>query len=89
MGCVLLRIARECRVPSGSALAVDREKFSAAVGSALALYSAFEIVRGEVTELPEGPAVIATGPLTSDALAARLAELTGRENLHFYDAVAP
>lgn len=89
MGCVLLRIARECRVPSGSALAVDREKFSAAVGSALARYSAFEIVRGEVTELPEGPAVIATGPLTSDALAARLAELTGRENLHFYDAVAP
>lgn len=89
MGCVLLRIARECRVPSGSALAVDRENFSAAVGSALARYSAFEIVRGEVTELPEGPAVIATGPLTSDALAARLAELTGRENLHFYDAVAP
>ena len=89
MGCRLLAIARECRVPSGSALAVERERFSREVERALAAYPGFELVREEVTELPKGPAVIATGPLTSDALAARLSELTGTENLHFYDAIAP
>ena len=89
LGCRLLAAARECRVPSGSALAVDRAKFSAAVEKELFSHPRFELVREEVTELPSAPAVVATGPLTSDALAARLAELTGEENLHFYDAVAP
>lgn len=89
LGCRLLAAARECRVPSGSALAVDREKFSAAVEHELHSYPRFELVRDEVKEIPHGPAVIATGPLTSDALAARLAELAGADNLHFYDAIAP
>lgn len=89
LGCRLLAIARECRVPSGSALAVDREKFSAAVTAELASYPRFEPVREEVTEIPAPPVVIATGPLTSDALAEKLSLLTGRENLHFYDAIAP
>lgn len=89
MGCRLLPIARECRVPSGSALAVDREKFSAAVERELASYPRFCLVREEVVCVPESPAIIATGPLTSDALAERLSALTGEENLHFYDAVAP
>ena len=89
LGCKLLALARECRVPSGSALAVDRELFSAAVEQELAAYPRFELVREEVTDIPSAPAIVATGPLTSDALAKRLGELTGEENLHFYDAIAP
>ena len=89
LGCNLLALARECRVPSGSALAVDRELFSAAVERELAAYPRFELVREEVTDIPSAPAIVATGPLTSDALAKRLGELTGEENLHFYDAIAP
>lgn len=89
LGCNLLALARECRVPSGSALAVDRELFSAVVERELAAYPRFELVREEVTDIPFAPAIVATGPLTSDALAKRLGELTGEENLHFYDAIAP
>ena len=89
LGCNLLALARECRVPSGSALAVDRELFSAVVERELAAYPRFELVREEVTDIPSAPAIVATGPLTSDALAKRLGELTGEENLHFYDAIAP
>ena len=89
LGCKLLALARECRVPSGSALAVDRELFSAVVERELAAYPRFELVREEVTDIPSAPAIVATGPLTSDALAKRLGELTGEENLHFYDAIAP
>lgn len=89
LGCRLLALARECRVPSGSALAVDRGLFSAAVERELAAYPRFELVREEVTDIPSAPAIVATGPLTSDALARRLGELTGEENLHFYDAIAP
>lgn len=89
LGCNLLALARGCRVPSGSALAVDRELFSAVVERELAAYPRFELVREEVTDIPSAPAIVATGPLTSDALAKRLGELTGEENLHFYDAIAP
>lgn len=89
MGCRLLPIARQCRVPSGSALAVDRAAFSAAVEEALGEYDGFTLVHAEVTSVPEGPAVIASGPLTSPALADALAERTGRDRLYFYDAVAP
>ena len=89
LGCRLLALARECRVPSGSALAVDRDLFSAAVERELAAYPRFELVREEVTDIPSAPAIIATGPLTSDALAKSLGALTGEENLHFYDAIAP
>lgn len=89
LGCNLLALARECRVPSGSALAVDRELFSAVVERELVAYPRFELVREEVTDIPSAPAIVATGPLTSDALAKRLGELTREENLHFYDAIAP
>ncbi len=89
MGCELLELARQCRVPSGSALSVDREKFSRAVESKLASYDGFELVREEVVALEDSPTVIATGPLTSKAMADLLAELTGKDRLYFYDAIAP
>ena len=89
MGCRLIALARECRVPSGSALAVDREKFSAAVESALAAYPDFRLVRREVAEIPAAPAVVACGPLASPAMAEALAAATGKDRLYFYDAVAP
>lgn len=89
MGCRLIALARECRVPSGSALAVDREKFSAAVENALAAYPDFRLVRREVTEIPAAPAVVACGPLASPAMAEALAAATGKDRLYFYDAVAP
>lgn len=89
-GCKLLDIARACRVPSGGALAVDREKFSAEIEKALAAYDNFTLIRDEVTSLDDKtPTIIATGPLTSPALCDELIRLTGRDRLYFYDAVAP
>ncbi len=86
---LILRAAEANALPAGSALAVDREGFSAAVTEALEQEPNIEIIREEVTEIPAGPTIIATGPLTSDALAQRIAELTGEEYLYFYDALAP
>ena len=88
-GCALLPLARECAVPSGSALAVDREKFSAAVERELSKFDMFELVREEITCVPEGATIIATGPLTSPAMAETVGKLTGKERLFFYDAIAP
>ncbi|HVE87564.1 MAG TPA: methylenetetrahydrofolate--tRNA-(uracil(54)-C(5))-methyltransferase (FADH(2)-oxidizing) TrmFO, partial [Myxococcales bacterium] len=87
-GSMILRSADAHRVPAGDALAVDREGFAEAVTASLAGEAGVQIIPGEVTELPEGTVVIATGPLTSDALAAALAPLVG-EKLYFYDAIAP
>ena len=89
LGCELLPLARECAVPSGSALAVDREKFSAAVERRLAEFEDFELIREEVTEVPSGATIIATGPLTSPAMADTVGRLTGKDRLFFYDAIAP
>ena len=89
MGSELLSCARESAVPAGGALAVDRDAFSARVGELVANEPLVELVRGEVTEVPEGPCVIAAGPLCSDALAASLQRLVGGEGLAFYDAAAP
>lgn len=90
MGCRLLGCAAECRVPSGSALAVDREKFSQLVEKELYSYESFSLVREEVTSVDADiPTVVATGPLTSDRLAKTVGELTGKERLFFYDAIAP
>jgi methylenetetrahydrofolate--tRNA-(uracil-5-)-methyltransferase len=88
-GSLVIGAAREAAVPAGSALAVDRDRFSDRVTRRLAALPSVTIERGEVTELPAGDAVIATGPLTSPALAARLGELLGSEWLYFYDAIAP
>jgi len=89
MGSLLLQIAEQSAVPAGSALAVDREVFAAKVTAALAQHPNIEIIRQEVTDIPDGLSVIASGPLTSDALSQALLRLTGQEQLYFYDAIAP
>ena len=88
-GSLIVAAARAAAVPAGSALAVDRERFAARVTATIEATPGLEIRRDEVRELPDGDAVLATGPLTSDALAARLEELLGGEHLYFYDAIAP
>ena len=89
LGSVLLRAADQARVPAGSALAVDRALFAEAMSAAVAAHPAIEVVRDEVTELPGSPAVVATGPLTSDALSASIRATLGDDGLTFYDAIAP
>ena len=86
MGSLILRAADATRVPAGGALAVDREGFSRYITAAIENHPLIELVREEVAEIPEGPCVIATGPLTADALANRIAELG---TLSFFDAAAP
>jgi len=76
-------------VPAGGALAVDRDGFSGAVTSALRNHPLIEVRNEEVTDLPDGITVVATGPLTSPALSDKLRELTGEQYLYFYDAAAP
>ena len=89
LGSVLLDCADETCVPAGSALAVDRQLFSEAMTRAVASHSGIEVVRGESEALPEGPAIVATGPLTSDALSSAIQGALGDEGLAFYDAIAP
>ncbi len=90
MGCCLLPLARKASVPAGSALSVDREVFSTLVEKKLAEYANFTLIREEVTSFDEDvPTVIATGPLTSNALADKVGALTGKNRLFFYDAIAP
>ncbi len=87
-GSLVLAAADATRVPAGSALAVDRIAFADAITERIDAEPAIELVRGEVTELPEGLAILATGPLTSDALAAQVQKLCG-DSLYFYDSIAP
>ncbi len=89
LGSVLLQAADATKVPAGSALAVDRRLFSRAMSEFVAAEAGIEVVREEVTELPEGPAVVATGPLTSDALSGAIRGALGDEGLAFFDAIAP
>lgn len=89
LGSVIVRLARVHRVPAGTALAVDRGSFSAAVTSAITSHALVEVVRAEAVELPEGPTIIATGPLTSPGLEEALSALVGGDRLAFYDAAAP
>ncbi|NPA07137.1 MAG: methylenetetrahydrofolate--tRNA-(uracil(54)-C(5))-methyltransferase (FADH(2)-oxidizing) TrmFO [Chloroflexi bacterium] len=89
MGSLLIPLAEESAVPAGSALAVDRHVFAQKVTEALEQHPNVEIVRQEVTEIPEGLTIIASGPLTSDALSQAIAQLTGQEHLYFFDAIAP
>ncbi|TFU98622.1 methylenetetrahydrofolate--tRNA-(uracil(54)-C(5))-methyltransferase (FADH(2)-oxidizing) TrmFO [Streptococcus cuniculi] len=87
---VIMKAAESTRVPAGGALAVDREGFSHMVTETLENHPLIEVVREEITELPsEGLTVIATGPLTSDALAEKIYALNGGAGFYFYDAAAP
>jgi len=89
-GSVVMRVADRTRVPAGGALAVDRELFSAEMTAAIAGHPRIRVVAEEVTAIPEArPVVLATGPLTSDALASDLARAVGSEHLAYYDAIAP
>ncbi|MGD8496188.1 MAG: methylenetetrahydrofolate--tRNA-(uracil(54)-C(5))-methyltransferase (FADH(2)-oxidizing) TrmFO [Gemmatimonadales bacterium] len=89
LGCMLLEVADGCRVPAGTALAVDRHLFSAEVTRRLAAHPRIDVQVGEVTGLPDGPSIVATGPLTSDALSAAIRALLGEKHLAFFDAIAP
>ena len=93
LGSLVMRVAEECRVPAGAALAVDRERFAQGITSALSQHPLITIVRDEVTTIPASterdPVILATGPLTSDALSADLRQLVGQDYLYFYDAISP
>lgn len=86
---LVMKAADRFRVPAGRALAVDRERFAEAVTENLAAHPLVETVLEEAVEIPEGPCIVATGPLTSENMARRISELTGQEFLYFHDAVAP
>src|SRR5690606_27761975 len=86
---LLLDCAERAALPAGGALAVDRELFAASVTEALSSHPNIKIVREEVTTIPEGPTIIATGPLTSESMTREIAALTGQQYLYFYDAIAP
>ncbi|MCP4004564.1 MAG: methylenetetrahydrofolate--tRNA-(uracil(54)-C(5))-methyltransferase (FADH(2)-oxidizing) TrmFO [bacterium] len=85
---LVLAAADATRVPAGRALAVDRERFSSLITDKIEAEPRIEIVRSEVTQLPEGLALVATGPLTSDALAQEIGKLAG-DSLYFYDSISP
>ncbi len=90
-GSLLMEIAHRTSVPAGHALAVDREKFAEAVTAAIESEALIQVVREEVTAIDESGAitVVATGPLTSDALAGEILRLSGTEQLYFYDSISP
>ena len=89
MGSLILEVARRTRVAAGSALAVNREEFSRAVTTALESHPLIEVVRQEVSELPEGHVIVATGPLTASVFEPVLSDLVGEGRLSFFDAAAP
>lgn len=89
LGGELIKIAYECQVPAGGALAIDRELFSQKVTELIEQNENINIIRKEITQISEGPTVIASGPLTSDTLANSIKEFTQSEHLHFFDAIAP
>ena len=90
MDSLVLRVAEEVRVPAGSALAVDRELFARRITEAVDGLPRVRLHRGEVLRIPQAPVtIVATGPLTSDPLAADIADFVGQAHLHFFDAVSP
>lgn len=89
MESLLLRIADKVRVPAGHALAVDRDRFSERVTGEILSAPNIRVTREEVRELPEGIAIVATGPLTSGPLSESIVRFAGADNLYFYDAISP
>jgi methylenetetrahydrofolate--tRNA-(uracil-5-)-methyltransferase len=90
LGSLVIASADRSAVPSGGALSVDRDLFAREITGAIEGHAGITLIRGEVTEIPAGvPVVVATGPLTSDALAAEIQRITGSAELYFYDAASP
>ncbi|MBM4387973.1 MAG: methylenetetrahydrofolate--tRNA-(uracil(54)-C(5))-methyltransferase (FADH(2)-oxidizing) TrmFO, partial [Deltaproteobacteria bacterium] len=90
LGSIVMSAADQTRIPAGEALAVDRERFSRLITERIAGSEKIKIIREEATNLPEGrQVIIAAGPLASDPLSGKIAELVGMESLYFYDAIAP
>ncbi len=89
LGSLLVRCAREAAVPAGAALAVDRTLFARAVTEKIESHPGIRVERIEAVEIPGGPAVVATGPLTSPVFSDAISRLTGSGHLFFYDAIAP
>ena len=89
LGSLIMRCADETKVPAGGALAVDRDSFSAHVTKAITGHPLIEQIHEEAVSIPDGPVIIATGPLTSDTFAEVIRNLPGMNTLNFYDAAAP
>jgi methylenetetrahydrofolate--tRNA-(uracil-5-)-methyltransferase len=89
LGSLIIECSERATVPAGAALAVDRDVFADAVTARIASHPLIELVRGEVAEIPPGVTIVASGPLTSDALAADIARRSGSAHLYFWDAIAP
>ncbi len=89
MGSLLIACALAHAVPAGTALAVDRVAFAREITQKIGSHPGIEVRREEAVEIPSGPGIVATGPLTSPALSASIGKLTGMEHLYFYDAIAP
>jgi methylenetetrahydrofolate--tRNA-(uracil-5-)-methyltransferase len=88
-GSLLLETAESCRIPAGSALAVDRDSFSQEVTKRITNHPLINVIREEVRDIPPGLVIVTTGPLTSPALAESIRQLLGADHLYFYDAIAP
>lgn len=89
MGSLIMEVADSCKVEAGQALAVDRELFSERITQTIKSNPLIEIINEEVTKIPEGIVIIATGPLTSSLFAEEIKKITNEESLYFYDAAAP
>lgn len=89
LGSMILACAVETAVPAGTSLAVDRDKFAERVTAKIEAHPNIELIREELTAVPIGPTIIASGPLTSSALTASISQLSGEDHLYFYDAVSP
>ena len=89
LGSMLLECAYKTALPAGSALAVDREAFAHLITTRISNHPKIEVIREEVTTLPDKPTIIASGPLTSPSLSDAIAALSGQEHLYFFDAIAP
>src|SRR5512135_3728147 len=85
----VMRVADETAVPAGGALAVDRDRFAAVITERIQNHPRIQLRREEVKQIPDGPCIIASGPLTADDLARDIARLTGQQHLYFYDAISP
>jgi methylenetetrahydrofolate--tRNA-(uracil-5-)-methyltransferase len=89
MGSLLLGCAEACAVPAGSALAVDREEFARQVTERIRNHPKISVIRKEITEIPNAPTIVASGPLTSEALSGQIERLSGAGQLFFFDAISP